>query len=175
MKCTVENCERNVLARNLCPGHYQRQRKGLDVNVPLRDFKPNRFKNCTIEGCDLPHDSKGLCQAHYARQKLGIPLDQPIKHPIHRRGEGSIKDGYRVFDVNGKRVPEHRLVMEQHLGRKLCQHESVHHVNGNRLDNRIENLELWSSWQPPGQRVADKVAWAREILALYDPDSITTG
>jgi len=34
-------------------------------------------------------------------------------------------------------------------------------------DNRESNLELWSSSQPKGQRVEDKVAWAREILALY--------
>lgn len=173
MKCTVVDCEREVLARQLCAGHYQRQRKGLDVNVPLRDFKPNRFKKCTVEGCDLPHDSKGLCNPHYMRHKLGIPLDGPIKHPTHKRGEGSIKDGYRVFDIDGKRVGEHQLVMSRHLGRPLLPGETVHHKNGVRDDNRLENLELWSSSHPPGQRVADKVAWAKEILALYDPDSLT--
>lgn len=109
------------------------------------------------------------------RRKLGIPLDGPIKHPTHKRGEGSIKDGYRVFDVNGKRVGEHRLVMERHLGRPLYDHETVHHINGDRLDNRLENLELWSSKQPAGQRVVDKVTWAKEILTLYDPGSITSG
>jgi hypothetical protein len=174
MKCTVVDCQREILAKGLCPGHYQRHRKGLEVNVPLRDFKPNRFTMCTVEGCDLPHDSKGLCNAHYMRQKLGIPFDGPIKHPAHKRGEGSIKDGYRVFDVNGKRIGEHRLVMERHLGRSLHDHETVHHKNGIRTDNRLDNLELWSSKQPAGQRVTDKVAWAKEILTLYDPDSLTS-
>ena len=43
---------------------------------------------------------------------------------------------------------------------------------GDKLDNRIENLELWSTSQPRGQRVADKVAWAREILDTYDINTL---
>lgn len=71
--------------------------------------------------------------------------------------------------VQGKRieVKEHRMIMENYLGRPLLKNENVHHRNGVRTDNRIENLELWTTSQPKGQRVTEKVKWAKEILALY--------
>jgi hypothetical protein len=63
---------------------------------------------------------------------------------------------------------KHRYVMQEHLGRSLSPDEDVHHRNGDRTDNVETNLELWSTSQPRGQRVEDKLAWCREFLARYD-------
>lgn len=67
-------------------------------------------------------------------------------------------------------VLQHRLVMSEALGRPLTPSENPHHVNGDRTDNRIENLELWNTSQPAGQRVEDKIAWATQLLDLYGYD-----
>lgn len=77
------------------------------------------------------------------------------------------KNGYRFCTSNGKGIYEHRIVMERSIGRPLRSHETVHHKNGIRTDNRIENLELWSSRHGKGQRVEDKAEFAFDFLREY--------
>ncbi len=62
--------------------------------------------------------------------------------------------------------------MEQHLGRYLIQGETVHHINGLKDDNNIENLELWTTNHPSGVRVVDAIERAIELLREYLPDSL---
>lgn len=138
-------------------------------------FDSERYRRpspCSVEGCTARYASNGLCKAHNQRRRLGKPLDTPFR-VVAPHGSGFNHQGYRRIGRNGKKVLAHRLVMEEILGRPLLANENVHHINGDRSDNRSENLELWTTSQPAGQRVADKIAWAVEFLTQYAPDVLT--
>jgi hypothetical protein len=77
--------------------------------------------------------------------------------------------GYVRVRISGGYDAEHRHVMSQVLGRALYPFENVHHRNGLKSDNRPENLELWATYQPSGQRVVDLV----EFVARFYPDEVT--
>lgn len=175
MICSAPNCERTHYALGWCQGHYDRNSKRPQEEwdlSPIRRWKPQP-KICTVGDCGKPTISRGYCGMHLFRfKKYGDPgIDGSLKPGGSRvrLNTGYIKvhtpqhprancDGY---------VLEHRLVMEQKLGRQLYPFENVHHMNGVRDDNRPENLELWTKAQPSGQRVSDLVDW---VLKHYPDD-----
>ena len=73
------------------------------------------------------------------------------------RRKNSTPRYYVRCTADGRRMLEHRYVMELHIGRTLHKWEQVHHKNGNTLDNSTDNLELWTRQQPTGQRVLDMI------------------
>ena len=170
-QCSEEGCEREVYARAVCEPHYKiligassgRGRKWRQGENKWKGVK------CMVVGCERNVDVAGYCFMHYERVRtFGDPGPAERRKAVKGSGTTNVH-GYREVTVDGKRMLEHRYVMEQMLGRPLRKGENVHHRNGVRDDNRPENLELWVKAQPPGQRVEDLVSWAQGIVDTYGP------
>lgn len=161
-ECLENDCCSDSDKRGYCDKHYRRRQARGEFST----------KKCSVDRCGRYATTKGMCPTHYQRVRRGHALEAPIKTPAPR-GSGYINsDGYRCFGSK----KEHRLVVEQVLGRLLCRDENVHHINGDRADNRPKNLELWvNRRQPKGQRVSDAVEAAVEVLLRYAPELLVVG
>jgi hypothetical protein len=177
-RCNIDGCSRlGPYIRGLCGAHYGRQKAHGDplAGKPKAGIVTTRQarENCKCDGCGRDSIAKGFCSAHHYRfKKYGDPQAHIPLRVIIKGGSEYEHQGYRSrWDSNRKKtVYGHRAAMELAIGRPLHANETVHHKNGDRADNRIANLELWAKSQPSGQRVQDLLAWARELIATYEPD-----
>lgn len=178
--CAVEGCALPVDAHGLCHGHDQRRRRTGDVDASQPLGRRRQPETCRAEDCERPTHASGWCQTHYRRVRAtgSAKEGEPVREAS---GEGWVSHGYRYLPVpphlrwlaaGAREIAEHRLVLARALGRALEPDEVVHHRNGDRLDNRLANLELWSVSHPHGQRVEDKVAHAVRILERYAPERL---
>lgn len=148
--CAVEGCGKPHRARGYCNTHYYQQK---------RDGAFSGGRSCSVDACERAAYCDDLCHLHYTRRftsgdvgPSGLMRAPNGSGYVSKRGSAA---GYRRI----RGIHEHRLVMEQILGRPLAAWENVHHINGIRDDNRPENLELWVKAQPAGQRPEDLAEW----------------
>ncbi len=186
--CPVPGCPNVEVSGGLCRAHRSRRERAkgdYDAMTDTRPVAPYGTIGCSVKGCDDPHTARGLCSSHYSRHVRGTPVENLLVKRDRRIRDPADPDtwsrsltpaGYVMltYTSRGKQesIFEHRHVIQKSLARDLTPDENVHHINGVRDDNRIENLELWSTSQPAGQRVVDKVEWAKEILLRYEPSAL---
>lgn len=115
--------------------YYEMKRRRKDRVNWTEEMREGMSKKYTGEGNPM-----------YGRKPWNAGKSRPEmsgdKHPNYKGGW--IQNGYHFISSSGEDISFHRNIMEKHLGRKLNSDEVVHHINGDKLDNRLENLQVMS-------------------------------
>lgn len=116
--------------------------KYCSVECRIEGTRTGSYVDCFC--CNTPHWKSRVYinknVLNFCSIKCKLKCQKGINHPGWKGG--AINNGYRAIKIDGKYKMEHRLILEKHLGRKLTKAEIVHHINGIRIDNRIENLTI---------------------------------
>lgn len=191
---TCENCNKPVAAQGkrfcstTCWYAFTKKRRTVPCEVcqTLFERKSKTTRTCSVEcGNQLKRSDRNVvcqtCETIFERPHGKMQLfcsrscaqTNRVRNGEFVREEGfkyTSAAGYITVKHQGAWVQQHRLVVEEKIGRKLLPSERVHHINGIRDDNRPENLELWlvkgnSKKDPAGQRQSDL---KEQFLALFD-------
>ena len=171
-------CSRRCKEKFFNIEQYVQKRKKL----VCRKIIANSCRICK-KACHNYEDSDNLCKKCYnivfkrKLSSLSIETNDILKDLAYNKDRERRfldGDGYAIIckpnHPNSKRhgrIREHVFVMSEKLGRPIKKGETVHHIYGIKDDNRLENLELWATSHPYGQRVDDKIKWAKNFLEEY--------
>jgi HNH endonuclease len=154
---TCERCGKTYRAKESSANRRKYCSKGCSSSA--RSEKAHVDKTCPT--CNTVFRVRSVLGRKYCSPKCAAVANAKAKV----WGDGYVSNqGYKVLTQKGQRLLEHRVLMEQMLGRPLLPFESVHHKDGNRLNNVSSNLELWVTAPRYGQRQADMIPWAIQFL-----------
>jgi hypothetical protein len=152
--CEVKECDRKSFCKGYCTKHYQKWKKYGNPEY-IKDLgRPKSGINFVCKECgntfyrspsEIEKAKKHNSECKFCSKKCGYDHSRGKQKkivPLEEREWKHNRKGYLSTTVRGKTVLQHRWIIEKHLGRKLKKIEIIHHLNGIKDDNRIENLAV---------------------------------
>jgi hypothetical protein len=146
--CSLVGCNDALKSRGYCSRHLdQFYTYGRIISIE-RIYDPT--KKCSVEGCNRNHRSNGFCSGHHNQYRRHGTI---VRVNLDQWGKGEIVKGRYMFlkkpehinaDARGY-VKKSNIVWETHTGHVVTPPELIHHKNGDKKDDRFENLELFAS------------------------------